>query len=633
MADVVACLEALDAVISQDDDFLDAESFSLFDVAARHLVAPAAASAKASRLILALAERATPREVFCMIMDAFAKHPTPPAQLKLLCALKVVLPRLTRKRSDFLATCLNSLSARYLDHWPAGDWDDLQEEEEATSEVSDAWSAQLLPALLDCVVPLAAEVEPAGPPKGATSPVDAAALPPAQAGAHQARRLVLGFLFRVLDLPAATSCRDRALQALHASAPRVTELEAAVAAQLAAAAAVRRQAGRGTATAAASSGTLDECAPLSATEQHSSDVAADPHDSHDTYDTNGADDAGVGLARWPLGGVALYTCSILPKSPQPLSASPLARELDELSEPLRRFKLLSQLAHHLLQHRGARAAAGHALFAQATRSAVSESLILGDSSVSAAAATAAAAATEAVRALMAHMATATQQAERSGAYATLREGLWLWAPEHRLALLKRLVETCPHPNVVALLVHRLKEEHLTEGGRRRQDVVPDTAASSMGAPVFTAAALLEIVGPLLVLPERADPLDSLDAWVGALNLVRLLLARAESGESAVRPGGADAHAAISQDAIGTVLTERLRPLDAGVRRRMDVLWAEIQAAELLARGGGKEEDSNPALLEMRMDFTRLHVAAEVATRTVEVAAEREQSERRILEHG
>ena len=47
---------------------------------------------------------------------------------------------------------------------------------------------------------------------------------------------------------------------------------------------------------------------------------------------------------------------------------------------------------------------------------------------------------------------------------------------------------------------------------------------------------------------------------------------------------------------------------------MDALWAEIAAAEA-------RTDMPPgALQEMRMSFTHLHVAVDVAARTVECAA-------------
>ena len=54
-------------------------------------------------------------------------HPDPYAQLLLLRTLSRVLPRLKRKRTEFIATCLSSLRARYLDGaWPGATWDDME---------------------------------------------------------------------------------------------------------------------------------------------------------------------------------------------------------------------------------------------------------------------------------------------------------------------------------------------------------------------------------------------------------------------------------------------------------------------------------------------------------------------------
>ena len=90
---------------------------------------------------------------------------------------------------------------------------------------------------------------------------------------------------------------------------------------------------------------------------------------------------------------------------------------------------------------------------------------------------------------------------------------------------------------------------------------------------------MSAIDPLLAVPTRtdADPLDSLDAWSAALNLVRLLLARSRAPAAAV--------AGLPPDCIAQLKRERLAPLDEWVRRHMDELWAEIRAAERGARSG------------------------------------------------
>ena len=113
-----------------------------------------------------------------------------------------------------------------------------------------------------------------------------------------------------------------------------------------------------------------------------------------------------------------------------------------------------------------------------------------------------------------------QQSERTGGYKTLRRLLWAWAEPERFRLLKGLLSACPFPNVVALLIHRLKEEHLREAAESAPAVFTASAPA-----VFTASALLELVEPLLAVPhagEQTDPLDSLDALMGALNLLSLI---------------------------------------------------------------------------------------------------------------
>ena len=71
------------------------------------------------------ATHASAREAFCMLMEALGTKVQPAAQLLLLRMVSQVLPRLKRKRAEFMETCLSSLRARYLaDAWPGTAWDD-----------------------------------------------------------------------------------------------------------------------------------------------------------------------------------------------------------------------------------------------------------------------------------------------------------------------------------------------------------------------------------------------------------------------------------------------------------------------------------------------------------------------------
>jgi len=236
----------------------------------------------------------------------------------------------------------------------------------------------------------------------------------------------------------------------------------------------------------------------------------------------------------------------------------------------------------------------------------------------------------AVRALTTHMANSAQQSERTGGYKTLRRLLWAWAEPERFRLLKGLLSACPFPNVVALLIHRLKEEHLREAAESAPAVFTASASSGVltasapavftaSAPaVFTASALLELVEPLLAVPragEQTDPLDSLDALMGALNLVRLLLQRASAPNPTL-------HAALDRAAVVRLQRETLVHVDAWIRRRMDTLWAQVNAAERCAERCSPVPTTAPeSLRQLRLDFTHLHVATDVAARTMEICKE------------
>ena len=556
-------------------ELLDEYSFDIFDAA---LPAAAAASPAclqhSERLLFALAENASAREVFTMVMEAFSTQPAPLVQLLLLRTLAKVLPRLQRKRADFIATCLGSLGARYLEHaWPGASWDDAQEEAEEDSNDATPWSSRLLPALLDCVQPLAEEAAEAALPESDGGPT--------VQGGPRIRKLVLGFLFHSLELARGAAGRggdvaSRVVTTLTQCKPTAEELEAAVAA----------------ATNTSSSSSTAELEPIDSTEA---------------------------LNKWPLRGIALYASGALQTTD--VAPAPLAPALSTLSSG-RRLTLLANLAACLLKG-GAHGARGHTLLTKASEDATAGSLLNHSSSGSAdddEAKRAGAAMGAAIRALLAHMAGSSEQSERTASYATLRRVLWLWSASARLDFVRDLITGCPFPNVVALLVHRLKEEHLKEA--------TDRAAVEKHMPyttngVFNAAALIDAVETLLVVPSgaqqgghAADPLDSLDAWMAALNLVRLLLTRAKPPAAAGSSADSEVSvfAALPAARVADLKKRRLEPLDRWVKARMDALWAEIAAAEA-------RTDMPPgALQEMRMSFTHLHVAVDVAARTVECAA-------------
>ena len=117
--------------------------------------------------------------------------------------------------------------------------------------------------------------------------------------------------------------------------------------------------------------------------------------------------------------------------------------------------------------------------------------------------------------------------------------------------------------------------------------------------------------------EKPDPLNSLDAIMGALNLVRLLLTRASTTSKSdapppATPATAGEHAALRHDAVSQLLRESLEPLDKWVRTAMDQLWAEISVVE-------RVEPPPKELQSMRMSFTHLHVATDVTGRAIELA--------------
>ena len=185
------------------------------------------------------------------------------------------------------------------------------------------------------------------------------------------------------------------------------------------------------------------------------------------------------------------------------------------------------------------------------------------------------------------MASDPDAAERSAAYKTLQSALGVWAPAARFAELRALLRGCPFPNAAALLLHRLKEEHVRERG----------AEGGGPSGAFGGAAVAELAEEVLEVQGEADPSRCLDALVGALNLLRFVLAAPGEGIGAER--------------VAKLRRDTLAPLDLRLRRHMDELHRLASEAE-------RQTPPPPTLDDMRMDFTRCHMAVDVVTRVLEL---------------
>ena len=508
----------------------------LIDELSFELVAPilthhAAAPAATTRCMQALAAAANPREAYALLMEAFSTHPSAPCQLLVLGALPAVLRRITRKRSEFVAACLGSLSRRFVAAWPGQEWDDEAEDEGAPPPPP---SRRLLDALVACV-PTPAELA-----EGDRSRL------------RGDERLCVGFLLRLL-----------AVAARHAT----PEAEAGVAEALDAR--------------TVSAAELGEAAAAAARASAEGAAAAADGDAGDD------DGAAAELARWDPTGAALYLHAVVATAgTAPADAAASSRRdvlLEEASalDGAARLALGCALGATLLQSRGGLARRGHALVAWGVAAAGGDSSAGGPVVVEG---EAAATASAAVRALLAHMASDPDAGERSAAYKTLQSALGVWAPAARFAELRALLRGCPFPNAAALLLHRLKEEHVRERG------VGDGGA-------FGGAAVAELAEEVLEVQGEADPSRCLDALVGALNLLRFVLAAPGEGIGAER--------------VAKLRRDTLAPLDLRLRRHMDELHRLASEAE-------RQTPPPPTLDDMRMDFTRCHMAVDVVTRVLEL---------------
>jgi hypothetical protein len=577
---------------------LDEVSFDIFDAALRHAASSHECRGHAEQLLSGLCEAASARELFCMVMDAFASHSEPHVQLLLLHTLSKVLPRLQRKRPGFIVSCLTTLRARYFDAWPGGEWDDEQGDAKGSEDPSAQLSQKLLASLTECVAPFAADAL-----NWFDLPHSKAVRTAVQEETDLGRRLVITSLCSILSLAAPTdsAVTVRVHKALKDCRLCWIDLE-----QRPAASSAREEESDGKESGAEAALTVAE----------------------------------RGAVVWPPPSVGLYIQSICGAADghqrgggdagEPSAADhPIVSEL-RMATPEVRLALLCPMITPMLQRGGAMAVAGHALLAWACKGAVAGSLGPEEGKATEGAdapGRAADSVASAARALLAHMASDPQQAERTAAYATLRDLLWLWQDVPRFRLLRRLISGCPFPNAVALLVHRLKEEHLREEKSVVAAAEGGAAAGESGSSggIFSAQAVLSAVEPLLCVRDAGtdDPLHSLDAWMAALNLAKFLLMRAaasSSSSSPATPSATPQQARAALLALPAETASRLRrthlePLDRWVRHHMDQHWTEIQAAEARV---SQQPMQDEALANMRISFTHLHVGAEEAARAIEL---------------
>lgn len=258
-------------------------------------------------------------------------------------------------------------------------------------------------------------------------------------------------------------------------------------------------------------------------------------------------------------------------------------------------------------------------------------------------------------------------------YKALLRLLSLWPPRGRLQLLAGLIrDSEPYPKATALLLHRLKEEMITEhaaqgeaaagagrgeaaglGGSPRErpisagaggvgagDACVDpasggrsplpVASSAVSCParaftpggVFTPEAVLGPARAVLrsAASSSSPPLESqVDALLGALNVVLFLLV----GAAAARPGGprAGGGAALCGASVAELRADVLARLEARLRREMDAAWAEIGRAErhgVRGPGGGgsvqaQDESARMAFTHLQMTLVALERVLELAT--------------------
>ena len=221
--------------------------------------------------------------------------------------------------------------------------------------------------------------------------------------------------------------------------------------------------------------------------------------------------------------------------------------------------------------------------------------------------------------------------ERSAGYKILQRLLDLWAAAPRFDLLVSLLEKSkPHPKATALLLHRLKEELLAErkvgmvsSGEGTADGARTPARSIVSACVFGPAALL--VPIRIVLQDTVTaaasghnfPLESqLDAVMGALNLLRFLIADALSSRQSVHGSIAESEV-LTPSLMRQLKADVLQHLDKRLREDMDMVWAEIQVSN---NAGPRNQESDKSD-RSKIAFTQLQVTLVTLERVLELSAE------------
>jgi len=593
-----AHLASLAELLLPAGELIDNISFDLFEpVLAAHGGKDPACHADAELLLLGLAEAANARELFCLVMEGFRIHPAPPGQLLLLRMLSLLLPRIRRKRAEFYASALGSLNARFLEQWPGPAWEELEDDDGEAADEGEGDVARLVPALLACAAPLA--------------------VPPPEE--PDTRRLAMHFLWRTLEASVRagrSADADAAAQMLASIAPTLAEVEALGAELIS---------GGGAETGGGAS------EKGGATQEDAADEEED----------------GARLLRPATAavGAALYmhiVCTAQPDAAAPAAAPaagpaapapPVAVALAAAPRAAQ-LALLAGFAGRLLQLEPRLAQRGRELLTCAVSAAGSgappppppptppppppplpppprldsaaQRNVVGGCLPS----------------LLSHMATSPEQLERTASLQTLQRLLDTWPPSHRLRLARGLIGACPFPNVVALLLHRIKTDMIaarSAAAAAAASAAPAPAAASAaagsasseaaGSASGAAAAAADDAFPpaevAAVLEEllrtQADPATFLDALMGALNLLRFLLALKGSAGSELLPAAE----------VARLRRDALEPLDLRMRRSMDDVHQEVQRME-------REQPPPDALPERRIDFTRLHVAVEVLQRVLEL---------------
>ena len=672
-SEAAAALDSLSAQLldssDEADQLLDAHSFELFEPCLtlasrgrerRH----AKTAAQAERILAAIARAANPREVLLMVLGALSTHPRPMAQCCALSLLPAVLPRLRRRRVEMLTSCLGALADRFLapGAWSASEWDDQEGGEESDRQEDLAVPADnqqsigdtlvggcsalsshlLMPLLVDC----AASICPATTSEG-SAPIGFASAFSIEDDAERSlwTRFLLYIIERAGSLGDVTSgaraCEllstdSPSLLWLHGETPHSFHAEQSIAGD--------SRVGNGNST----RGRSKENAGAS----HNTEVAR-----HNVL--VGPQPLGASLyAHWlvtvrslreecammsvsPVAVAGPDALSTESKMPGPIAASRIFQPLTPrvasqiaalahtlLTGPASVRQRGRELLEWLIQATGMVEPGGARLLLSKTTAGTSRRAAISTIAEGRFASISMAACAEA---LVVHMATAVAAPERSAGYKILQRLLDLWAAAPRFDLLVSLLEKSkPHPKATALLLHRLKEELLAErkvgmvsSGEGTADGARTPARSIVSACVFGPAALL--VPIRIVLQDTVTaaasghnfPLESqLDAVMGALNLLRFLIADALSSRQSVHGSIAESEV-LTPSLMRQLKADVLQHLDKRLREDMDMVWAEIQVSN---NAGPRNQESDKSD-RSKIAFTQLQVTLVTLERVLELSAE------------